>query len=73
MVIAADVLPVMSFLKGFVAMPANNINGPYQAGTYNCLTVFVSPALEDGEYIVGVLNNAAKVAAAVYAPLACCA
>ena len=73
MVIAADVLPVMSFLKGFTAAPASNINGPFLAGTYNGLKVFVSPALEDGEYIVGVLNNAAKVAAAVYAPLACCA
>ena len=41
--------------------------------TYAGLKVFVSPALESGEYIIGVLNNAAKVAAAVYAPLACCA
>lgn len=49
-------------------MPANNINGPFQAGTYNGLKVFVSPALEQGEYVIGVLNNAAKVAAAVYAP-----
>lgn len=32
MVIAADVLPVMSFLKGFTAAPAGNINGPYLAG-----------------------------------------
>ena len=69
MVIAADVLPVMSFLKGFTAAPANsNINGPFLAGTYNGLKVFVSPALESGEYVIGVLNNAAKVAAAVYAP-----
>lgn len=73
MVIAADVLPVMSFLKGFTAAPAGNINGPYMAGTYNGLKVFVSPALASGEYVIGVLNNAAKVAAAVYAPLACCA
>ena len=74
MVIAPDVLPVMSFLKGFTAAPANsNINGPYLAGTYAGLKVFVSPALESGEYIIGVLNNAAKVAAAVYAPLTCCA
>lgn len=68
MVIAADVLPVMSFLKGFTAAPAGNINGPYMAGTYNGLKVFVSPALASGEYVIGVLNNAAKVAAAVYAP-----
>lgn len=68
MVIAADVLPVMSFLKGFTAAPASNINGPYLAGTYNGLKVFVSPALDSGEYVIGVLNNAAKVAAAVYAP-----
>ena len=54
-------------------MPANNVNGPFQAGTYNGLKVFVSPALESGEYVIGVLNNAAKVAAAVYAPLTCCA
>ena len=73
MVIAPDVLPVMSFLKGFVPSQASNVNGPFLAGTYNGLKIFVSPALETGEYVIGVLNNAAKVAAAVYAPLTCCA
>lgn len=68
MVIASDVVPVMSFLKGFTASPTQSINGPYALGTFNGISVFVSPALGSGEYVVGVLNNSAKVAAAVYAP-----
>ena len=32
MVVAADVLTVMPYLKGWVAAPASVVNGPYFAG-----------------------------------------
>lgn len=67
-VIAADVLPIIQFLKGYQALPMQNICGAYQAGVYNGIKVFVSPTLASGDYVVGVLGNDGQTAAAVYAP-----
>ena len=41
-------------MKGWNAAPAGQINGPYFAGTLNSLKVYVSPAIEEGRYLIGV-------------------
>jgi len=68
MIIAADVLPVLTFISGFTAAPAGQVNGPYFAGTLNALKVFVSPALESGKFLIGVNGNDGMSSVAVYAP-----
>jgi len=68
MVIAADVLPVLTFCKGFTAASVGNINGPYLAGTLDGLKVFVSPAMASGRFVIGVNGNDMMSSVAVYAP-----
>ena len=69
MIIASDILPVLSMIPAFKAAPSTSINGPYYAGTIGSLKVFVSPAIEPGNYVVGVNGNDLMTSAAVYAPL----
>lgn len=54
MIIASNILPILTFMKGWNAAPAGQINGPYLAGTLNSLKVYVSPALAAGRYLIGV-------------------
>jgi hypothetical protein len=68
MIIASDVLPILTFMKGFKAAPAGQINGPYFAGTLNSLKVFVSPAIEPGRFLLGVNGDDMMSSVAVYAP-----
>lgn len=68
MVIASDVLPVLTFIKGFSAASAGSINGPYFAGTLNSLKVYVSPSMDAGEFMVGVNGDDMMSSVAVYAP-----
>jgi hypothetical protein len=68
MLIASNVLPILTFIKGFTAAPANNINGPYFAGTLNSLKVFVTPNIEPGKFVIGVNGSDMMSSAAVYAP-----
>ena len=68
MIIAADVLPILTFIKGWTAAPAGQVNGPYMAGTLNSLKVFVSPSMASGEYLIGVNGNDMLSSVAVYAP-----
>lgn len=68
MLIARDVLPILGFIKGFNAANASKVNGPYFAGTLNGVKVYVSPALEKGEYVLGVNDGDLNCSAAVYAP-----
>ena len=67
-IIASNILPILTFVKGFTAAPAGVINGPYLAGTLNGMKVFVSPALEEGRFLVGVNGNDMMSSVAVYAP-----
>ena len=66
--IASDILPVLSMIDGFVAAPAGNINGPYFAGTVQGMKVFVTPNIAAGTFVMGVLGSDLMSAAAVYAP-----
>lgn len=68
MIIASDVLPILTFMKGFQAAPAGTINGPYFAGTLNGLKVFVSPAIKAGRFLLGVNGDDMMSSVAVYAP-----
>ena len=58
----------MSFIPGFKAANVGQVNGPYFAGTLNGLKVFVTPNIDDGKFVVGVLGSDMMSAAAVYAP-----
>lgn len=68
MVIAANILPVITFIQGWNAASVGAINGPYFAGTLNGIKVYVSPMMEDGDFFMGVLGNDLQTAAGVYAP-----
>lgn len=68
MIIASDVLPILTFMKGFSAAPAGQINGPYFAGTLNGLKVYVSPAIKPGRFLLGVNGDDMMSSVAVYAP-----
>lgn len=68
MLIASNVLPVLTFIKGFTAAPAGQVNGPYFAGTLNGLKVYVTPNIDPGTFVVGVNGDDMMSSAAVYAP-----
>lgn len=68
MVVASDIMPVLSFVPGFQAVNISEINGPYMAGTINGIKVFVSPALTAGDFFFGVNQGALQASAGVYAP-----
>lgn len=68
MLVSPDVMPILTFVKGFV--PSNNTvaNGPYVAGTVGGMKVIVSPALGEKVCYLGVLGADGKTAVGVYAP-----
>ena len=68
MVIAADVLPVLRFVNGFTAVKNAKMNGPYKVGELDGLNVYVSPALNNGEFFLGLNGNDMMSSAGVYAP-----
>lgn len=68
MVVASDIMPVLSFVPGFQAANVSEINGPYFAGNIAGLKVFVSPMLARGEFFLGVNHGAMQASAGVYAP-----
>lgn len=67
MVCARDVLNVLSFVSGWKAVSAKK-NGPYKAGTLNCLDVYVDPDLDSGEFFFGLNGSDMMSSAGVYAP-----
>ena len=68
MLIASDILPILSFIKGFSAASTSSVNGPYFAGTSNGLKVFVTPNVKAGTFVLGVNGDDMMSSAAVYAP-----
>ena len=68
MICGANILTILPYVKGWTAAPASVVNGPYHAGTVDGLKVFVSPAMDDNEYVFGVNGSDLQTAAAVYAP-----
>ncbi len=68
MIISSSVLPVLTFIDGFKAAAAGQVNGPYFCGTLNSLKVYVSPALTQGDFVLGVNGDDYMSSVAVYAP-----
>lgn len=68
MLVASNLLPVLTMMSGFKAAPAGAINGPYYAGQINGLKVFVTPNIAAGTFVIGVNGNDLMSSAAVYAP-----
>lgn len=68
MLLASNVLPIITFLRGFKASDTSKINGPYFAGTLNGLKLFVTPNIAPGKYVLGVNGDDMMSSAAVYAP-----
>ena len=68
MVCSSSVLPVLSMIESFKAVATGAVNGPYMAGTFGSLKVFVSPRMPKGRYLIGVNGGDMMSAAAVYAP-----
>ena len=68
MLVASNILPVLSMVKSFEAAPAAKVNGPYFAGTLDGLKVYVTPNIEAGKFVLGVNGSDLETSAAVYAP-----
>jgi hypothetical protein len=68
MVIASNVKPILSLMRGWKAANTGKINGPYFAGTLNGIKVFVSPAIKPGQFFLGFNGDDLITSAAVYAP-----
>ena len=68
MVVGANILTIMPYVKGWSAAPAGTVNGPYFAGTVDGLKVYVSPSINENEFFFGVNGSDLQTAAAVYAP-----
>ena len=68
MVVAYDVIPVLSFINGWTAVKAPKMNGPYKAGELNGLAVYVAPTLASGEFFLGLNGSDMMSSAGVYAP-----
>jgi hypothetical protein len=68
MIIASNILPVLSMVSSFKAASTGAINGPYMAGTIGGLKVFVTPNITPGTFVVGCNGSDMMSSAAVYAP-----
>lgn len=68
MVVGANILTILPYVKGWSAAPASTVNGPYYAGTVDGLKVYVSPSIGENEFFFGVNGSDLQTAAAVYAP-----
>lgn len=68
MVIASNIKPILSLMRGWKANTSGKINGPYFAGTLNGVKVFVSPAIAQGRFFLGYNGDDLMTSAGVYAP-----
>lgn len=67
MVCAYSVLQVLSYLDGFKPAPfKNNIAGPFYAGTYQDLKIYVSPRMTRDTFVLGLHDGEFNTSAAVY-------
>lgn len=66
MVCGSGIIPVLSLIDGFKASEVKP--GPYYAGTINGFKVYVSPTLEEDEYVMGFNGNDLATSAILYAP-----
>lgn len=65
MLVASNVIPVLSFVSTWKPAPTSNINGPYFAGTVAGLRVYVTPNIAPGRFVIGVNGDDLITSAAV--------
>lgn len=68
MVVGANVLTIMPYVKGWTAAPASSVNGPYYAGSVDGIKVYCSPSIDENRFFFGVNGSDLQTSAAVYAP-----
>ena len=68
MVVGSNVLTIMPYLRNWNPAPAGVVNGPYYAGTFDSLKVYVSPAIGANDFFFGINGSDLQTSAAVYAP-----
>lgn len=68
MVVGANVLTIMPYVKGWNAAPASQVNGPYFAGSVDGIKVYCSPSIDENHFFFGVNGSDLQTSAAVYAP-----
>lgn len=68
MVVGANVLTIMPYVKGWNAAPASQVNGPYFAGSVDGIKVYCSPSIDENDFFFGVNGSDLQTSAAVYAP-----
>lgn len=66
--VASNILPILSFINDFTAAPTSSVNGPYFAGTLHGIRVFVTPNIAPGKFVLGVNGDDLMSSAAVFAP-----
>lgn len=72
MLVASNILPILSFVPNWQPANIGSVNGPYLAGHINGLKVFVTPNIDPGRYVIGVNGDDYMSSAAVYAPYMVC-
>lgn len=68
MVVGANILTILPYVKGWTAAPVSTVNGPYYAGSVDGLKVYVSPSINENKFFFGVNGSDLQTSAAVYAP-----
>lgn len=68
MVVGANILTILPYVKGWTAAPVSTVNGPYYAGSVDGLKVYVSPSIDENKFFFGVNGSDLQTSAAVYAP-----
>jgi len=69
MIIARNVLTIMQFIEGFKAAPEQKrFAGPYLAGTYMGMKVYVHPIMTEDTFVLGVNDAEFDTSAAAYCP-----
>ena len=69
MIVSPEIMPILTFVKGFVPASSTLVNGPYLAGTVSGMQVFVSPALAgEKQCLLGVNAADGKTSVGIYAP-----
>lgn len=68
MIIGINVLNVVAYLPGYKASDEVQVNGPFKAGTYNGIEIFVSPVLDADTWVVLHNGGNLKGANSIFAP-----
>lgn len=68
LIIASNVKPILSLMRGWKGVTNAKINGPYFAGTINGVKVYVSPIMAPNRFVAGFNGDDLVTSAVLYAP-----